>query len=116
MAKLLMLCAAASLLATCGAWAHSGGLDKNGCHHDRKNSGSHCHGGGASSQQAPQRAAASSFAPSNAAPARHQRDFANCAETRTSGTARVRRSDQGNGPHLDRDNDGLGCEPYLGRQ
>jgi hypothetical protein len=23
--------------------AHSGGTDKNGCHHDRKNGGYHCH-------------------------------------------------------------------------
>lgn len=23
--------------------AHGGGLDKNGCHHDRKNGGYHCH-------------------------------------------------------------------------
>lgn len=22
---------------------HGGGLDKNGCHHDRKNGGYHCH-------------------------------------------------------------------------
>lgn len=29
--------------------AHPGGLDKNGCHHDRKSGGYHCHGGGASS-------------------------------------------------------------------
>lgn len=25
------------------AIAHGGGLDKNGCHHDRKNGGYHCH-------------------------------------------------------------------------
>jgi hypothetical protein len=25
------------------AGAHSGGTDKNGCHHDNKNGGSHCH-------------------------------------------------------------------------
>lgn len=25
------------------AWAHGGGLDKNGCHNDRKNGGYHCH-------------------------------------------------------------------------
>lgn len=26
-----------------GAFAHGGGLDKNGCHHDRKNGDYHCH-------------------------------------------------------------------------
>ena len=25
------------------AFAHSGGTDKNGCHHDHKNGGYHCH-------------------------------------------------------------------------
>ncbi|MEW9837999.1 YHYH domain-containing protein [Mesorhizobium marinum] len=24
-------------------WAHSGGTDQNGCHHDRKYGGYHCH-------------------------------------------------------------------------
>jgi hypothetical protein len=32
----------ASLFATI-ALAHGGGLDKNGCHHDRKKGGYHCH-------------------------------------------------------------------------
>lgn len=33
------------LLAALGAacHAHGGGLDKNGCHHDRKHGGYHCH-------------------------------------------------------------------------
>ncbi|MBT2334383.1 YHYH domain-containing protein [Variovorax paradoxus] len=26
-----------------GALAHSGGTDKNGCHRDHRNGGSHCH-------------------------------------------------------------------------
>ncbi|WP_156408018.1 YHYH domain-containing protein [Ensifer sp. Root127] len=25
------------------AYAHGGGLDENGCHHDRKRGGYHCH-------------------------------------------------------------------------
>lgn len=25
------------------AWAHGGGLDRNGCHHDRQRGGYHCH-------------------------------------------------------------------------
>lgn len=28
---------------TLGAAAHSGGTDRNGCHHDHKNGGYHCH-------------------------------------------------------------------------
>ena len=32
------------LVASISAYAHGGGLDKNGCHHDRKHGGYHCHG------------------------------------------------------------------------
>ena len=31
------------LLGATAALAHSGGTDANGCHHDRKNGGYHCH-------------------------------------------------------------------------
>jgi hypothetical protein len=37
---ILTLC---TLLSAGSALAHGGGLDKNGCHHDRKNGGYHCH-------------------------------------------------------------------------
>ena len=33
----------AALAFSIGAFAHSGGTDKNGCHHDRKNGTYHCH-------------------------------------------------------------------------
>jgi hypothetical protein len=33
------------LLTILPAWAHSGGLDSYGCHHDRKRGGHHCHRG-----------------------------------------------------------------------
>ncbi len=36
--------------------------------------------------------------------------FRNCSEARAAGAAPVRRGDPGYGPHLDRDNDGIGCE------
>ncbi|MBY0515390.1 MAG: YHYH domain-containing protein [Bacteriovoracaceae bacterium] len=32
-----------TLLISLSAIAHSGGTDSNGCHHDRKNGGYHCH-------------------------------------------------------------------------
>ncbi|MEN1959497.1 excalibur calcium-binding domain-containing protein [Luteimonas sp. MJ246] len=41
--------------------------------------------------------------------------MANCAEARAAGAAPVRRGEPGHGPHLDRDNDGVGCEPYRSR-
>lgn len=34
--------------------AHSGGLDENGCHHDQKRGGYHCHGGPRSEQPSAQ--------------------------------------------------------------
>lgn len=88
------------------AQAHPGGLNAEGCHHDRRNGGYHCHrapAGNAASQ------AQSLQAPARAAPA-NGRAFRNCAEARAAGAAPVRRGDPGYGPHLDRDNDGIGCE------
>lgn len=41
--------------------------------------------------------------------------FPNCAAARAAGAAPVRRGQPGYGPHLDRDNDGVGCEPYRAR-
>jgi hypothetical protein len=40
LALAIALFAAGSITA---AFAHSGGTDRNGCHHDRKNGGYHCH-------------------------------------------------------------------------
>ena len=94
-----------------GAGAHSGGLDKNGCHTNRATGDYHCH----RPQQAQQQR--NSFAPTgnNIAPVRPSGAFRNCAEARAAGAAPVKRGDPGYGPHLDRDNDGIGCEPYRGR-
>ncbi|MNN21379.1 Excalibur calcium-binding domain protein [compost metagenome] len=106
------------VMATCSmipavAHAHSGGLNKEGCHTNRSTGEYHCHRG------APSPAQRSSFnavpTPAHTAPARSSggnRVFANCAEARAAGAAPVRRGDPGYGSHLDRDNDGTGCEPY----
>lgn len=40
------------------AFAHGGGLDANGCHHNRKAGGYHCHRGPLAGQSFPDRAAA----------------------------------------------------------
>jgi hypothetical protein len=96
--------------------AHSGGLDKHGCHSHRKTGEYHCHRGAA-----PARATRAAPAPDpRPAPSRlHDgaptRAFRNCDEARAHGAAPVRRGNPGYGPHLDRDNDGVGCEPYRGR-
>ncbi len=120
MTRLMLAAAMAILFAAGPAAAHSGGLDKHGCHTNRSTGEYHCHRGpdaGASRPAVPrqelQRPASDGAAPARAAP--RTRPFANCAEARAAGAAPVRRGEPGYGPHLDRDNDGVGCEPYRGR-
>ena len=43
--KRLGIALAVIALAPALAWAHGGGLDKNGCHHDKKAGDYHCHKG-----------------------------------------------------------------------
>ena len=109
--------------------AHGGRLDKHGCHHDRKNGGYHCHRGpGANAPRPAHRPAyrpADTPAPldhttprfdlSPGKPRRSASAYRNCTESRAAGAAPVHRGEPGYGPHLDRDNDGIGCEPYRGR-
>ena len=89
------------------AMAHGGGLDANGCHNNRKTGDYHCHRG---SSATPARPARQSFLSAGEGGA-----FRNCTEARAAGAAPVKRGDPGYGPHLDRDGDGIGCEPYRGR-
>lgn len=61
------------LLALLGssAWAHGGGLDANGCHHNRKTGDYHCHGGARKSSQTtrPPTSASTATKPQGLAPA-----------------------------------------------
>lgn len=84
-------------------FAHGGGLDANGCHNDRKNGGYHCHRGASVPM------AASHIERRGAVPSRTG-GYRNCSEARAAGAAPVRRGTPGYGSHLDRDNDGIGCE------
>lgn len=106
--------------ATSTVYAHGGGLNKAGCHSNRKSGDYHCHRGGsavAPRQDAPQRfddtaprdnlTPGGGFRPAGA--------FRNCNAARAAGAAPVHRGEPGYGPHLDRDGDGIGCEPYRGR-
>lgn len=82
------------------AVAHGGGLNAQGCHNNRRTGDYHCH----RSQPAPRSGnQAQSLRSSDGA-------FANCAAARAAGAAPVRRGQPGYGSHLDRDNDGVGCE------
>lgn len=85
---------------------HPGGLNAEGCHNDRRNGGYHCHRGGNGSRgSTPDRPPARRPPPGGT-----DRAYANCSAARAAGAAPVRRGDPGYGSHLDRDNDGVGCE------
>ena len=99
----------AAILATVLAWptpalAHSGGLNAEGCHNNRKTGDYHCHGGG--SRPAPRSEAVQPLV----GDADGTVYYRNCSEARAAGAAPVRRGDPGYGKHLDRDGDGVGCE------
>lgn len=112
MQSIKFLLAMIALAVSNAAHAHGGGLDKNGCHTNRKTGDYHCHRGGGAAGVPPRNLFEASERVGSP-PA--VRPFANCTAARAAGAAPVRRGDPGYGPHLDRDNDGVGCEPYRGR-
>jgi hypothetical protein len=87
------------------ALAHGGGLDRNGCHTNRRTGDYHCHRGPGAAA-----AARARVRPAGARPPSGARPFSNCSDARAAGAAPVRRGEPGYGRHLDRDNDGVGCE------
>ena len=84
-------------LLTTPALSHSGGLNAEGCHNDRKRGTYHCH-----------RSASMPLLQQRVIPA--SKAFANCKAARAAGAAPVMTGEPGYGPHLDRDGDGIGCE------
>lgn len=107
------------------ASAHGGGLNSEGCHNNRKTGDYHCHRGGTSGGNS---RSGGSAARSNSAPAAAMPQglytapatsgtlwFANCSQARAAGVAPIRRGEPGYAAHLDRDDDGVACEPYRGR-
>jgi hypothetical protein len=84
------------------AAAHPGGLNSEGCHNNRKTGDYHCHRGSSSTISARPGHGAAGRTGGGA--------YRNCSEARAAGAAPIRRGDPGYGRHLDRDNDGLGCE------
>ena len=113
------------LLLAPAASAHGGGLNSEGCHNNRKTGDYHCHRGGSSSGNSSSggSAARSNSAPAAAAPQGLYTApatsgtlwFANCSQARAAGVAPIRRGEPGYAAHLDRDDDGVACEPYRGR-
>lgn len=103
--------------------AHGGGLNAQGCHNNRKTGDYHCHR--AQAPAAVRRPTANSTPqplfrqpPSEKVTTERQTAgqsagdvfYANCSAARAAGAAPVRRGDAGYASHLDRDNDGVGCE------
>ena len=102
MRHFLLICATAFFSGT--TWAHGGGLDASGCHTNRKTGDYHCH-------RAPASVSAPRYQPSpQASSFSGGISYRNCSEARSAGAAPVRRGEPGYGQHLDRDNDGIGCE------
>ena len=95
---LKLMCALVLVTVPTFILAHGGGLAADGCHNDRKNGGRHCHRANDNAPPAPQRAFGGST------------HYPNCTAVRADGAAPIRRGQRGYGSHLDRDNDGIGCE------
>jgi hypothetical protein len=85
------------------AFAHPGGLNAEGCHNNRKTGDYHCHRNRRATQQVP------------ASRIEGGVYFANCDAARAAGAAPIHRGQPGYRRALDRDNDGVACEPYRGR-
>jgi hypothetical protein len=100
-------------------FAHGGRTDASGCHNNRKTGSYHCHSGTSPAVNSNQ----SNFASGNNLNSRAVSEntytssgaFPNCTAARAAGAAPVRRGEPGYGKHLDRDGDGIGCEPYKER-
>jgi hypothetical protein len=82
------------------ALPHSGGLNAEGCHTNRKTGDYHCH---RAARKPAEIAAPKSGGISPVF-------YRNCSEARAAGVAPIRRGQPGYGTHLDRDNDGIACE------
>lgn len=88
----------------------SSGLNADGCHDNRETGDYHCHRKPAASAPAATLAPAQRAQHNAAANRNGVVHYRNCSQARAAGAAPVRRGDPGYGTHLDRDNDGIGCE------
>lgn len=98
--KQFVLSCAVTLISASSAAGHSGGLNSEGCHNNRKTGDYHCHRSGT------KKAAPAPFKGSESSGTYYR----NCTAARAAGAAPVYAGDPGYAAHLDRDNDGVGCE------
>lgn len=87
------------------AMAHPGGLNAEGCHNQRSNGTYHCHRNPRASQPV-----------DRAQGANGDTYYRNCDAARRAGAAPIYRGQPGYRAALDRDNDGIACEPYRQRR
>lgn len=99
MRRSCLLLAGLALTLPSAIGAHPGGLNSQGCHNNRKTGEYHCHAA------RPQQSASAPI------PQRGGDYFPNCDAARAAGRAPIRRGEPGYRPALDRDNDGIACEP-----
>lgn len=104
MRKSLMVAVAMAAFASVPIVAHPGGLNAEGCHNNRKTGDYHCHRNARLASAPTRSQALGAVSPSG------RSAFRNCSAARAAGAAPVKRGDPGYGAHLDRDNDGVGCE------
>lgn len=109
---LTVVMAVATVVWVSPAQAHPGGLNRDGCHNNRKTGDYHCHRPGGSTSRG-SATAPSVTGPSVTGPAPGA--YRNCTEARAAGAAPIRAGEPGYGQHLDRDGDGVACEPWRGR-
>lgn len=102
--KNICLSAAVLLLVPAVCLAHSGGLNSEGCHNNRKTGDYHCH----RAQPTQSRQTSNSY--SAASESSSAAYFKNCKEARAAGAAPLRIGEPGYRPALDRDGDGVACE------
>ena len=86
------------------AEAHPGRTASDGCHNDRKAGTRHCHGAKKTKTTPRSNLSSQKKKPTGSV------YYKNCTAARAAGAAPVRRGDPGYARHLDRDNDGIGCE------
>lgn len=98
--KRLVLCCIALFAPVNFAAGHSGGLNSEGCHNNRKTGDYHCH------RSSTKKVAPAPFKGSDSS----RTYYRNCTAARAAGAAPVYAGDPGYAAHLDRDNDGVGCE------
>lgn len=97
------------LIGSGSVFAHGGRLNSQGCHNNRKTGDYHCHRAVAAPSSGSDYKSKGGNTPDDK-PASSSQVYKNCAAARAAGAAPVRRGEPGYGPHLDRDNDGIGCE------